>query len=247
MRPGGVPNGASPALSVYPKPIQELITFFTRLPGLGPKTAERYVFALLKQSPEERNRFAAALRELNQGITSCSECLAYAGANPCGICGDLKRDHALLCIVEKNSDIAAIEKAGEFAGTYFVLGTALNPLKGIAPEQLPLTQLLERILLSNNGWRGDADPTRAQPEASTSGVRATTGPAPVSEIILGLNPTMEGETTALFLTKTLKDLAQKNNLAIKLTRLARGLPSGGEVEYADEITLKDALRGRREI
>ena len=203
---------------MHPKPIQELISFFTKLPGLGPKTAERYVFSLLKQSTEERNRLAAAIQQLNQGITICTECLAYASANPCHICGDPKRDPLLLCIVEKNSDVAAIEKADEFNGRYFVLGTTLNPLKGIAPEQLPLTPLLNKI-----------------------------SKLKITEIILGLNPTMEGETTALFLTQTLKDFAQKNNLPIKITRLARGLPSGGEVEYADEITLKDALRGRREI
>lgn len=203
---------------MHPKPIQELISFFTRLPGLGPKTAERYVFSLLKQSPEERNHFAGAIQQLNQGITTCAECLAYASTNPCYICADAKRDPLLLCIVEKNSDIAAIEKAGEFTGRYFVLDVALNPLRNIGPEQLPLAQLLKKL-----------------------------SPPPVREIILGLNPTMEGETTALFLTKTLKDYTQKNNLPIKITRLARGLPSGGEVEYADEITLKDALRGRREI
>lgn len=203
---------------MHPKPIQELISFFTKLPGLGPKTAERYVFSLLKQSFEERNRFAAAIQLLNQGITTCAECLAYASTNPCYICADHKRDPLLLCIVEKNSDITAIEKAGEFSGRYFVLGTVLNPIKDITPEQLPLAPLLTKISKFK-----------------------------ITEIILGLNPTMEGETTALFLTKILKDYAQKNNLPIKITRLARGLPSGGEVEYADEITLKDALRGRREI
>ena len=183
----------------YPSSIQNLINQFSQLPGIGPKTAERFVFHLLKQSPEQLNKFAKDLTQLKNKTVRCSICQNFT-------------DQKTICVVAEPQDIIALEKIGDYQGVYHVLGGLLNSLDNITPDKLTIDKLTERI--KNN-----------QPK----------------EIILALNPNIEGESTALYLTKLLKPLN------IKITRLARGLPMGSDLAYADEVTLGSALQGRREI
>lgn len=196
----------------FPSSIQNLVDHFSRLPTVGPKTAERYVFYLLKQEPEELQKLAQAIAELKEKITICQTCLAVSESNPCSICSDNKRDKNLLCVVANTRDMLMIEATGQYNGLYHVLGGTINTIEGVKPEQLNISQLTERV--SQNKIR---------------------------EIILALNPTLEGETTAMYLVKLLR--TQK----IKITRLARGLPMGADLEYADEMTLTNALKYRNEL
>lgn len=199
---------------LYPKSIQNLIDRFNKLPGLGPKTSERFVFYLLSRPKQEIDNFIKALSELQKSTVRCEICYAFSEKNPCEICRNKNRNHNLICVVAKDADILPIEKTKAFDGIYHVLGGVINPIKKIAPENLRIKELAERLQTANGG---------------------------INEIILALNPDMEGETTSLYLKKILA------SYKTKITRLARGLPTGAEVEYADEITLADALRGRREI
>ncbi len=198
----------------YPPAIQRLINFFAQLPSVGPKTAERYVFYLLDKSPAELSQFASALAELKAKTTVCSICNAIAEQNPCSICIDQKRNHSLLCIVADTRDMLAIEAIGQFAGRYYVLGGEIDTINEIKPENLKIKALTDRL----------------KKEA-------------IKEIILALNPTIEGETTALYLTKVLRPIKP----GLKITRLARGLPTGADLEYADELTIANALKYRREV
>lgn len=197
---------------LYPKPIQYLIDYFSRWPTVGPKTAERYVFYLLNQDIEHLQKLAQAIVELKEKIVVCRTCLAIAESNPCPICADQKRDQSLVCVVANTRDMLSIETTGAYNGLYHILGGNLDAIKNIKPEQLNINLLLNRI--KNK---------------------------PIKEVILALNPTIEGETTALYLTKLLKPYK------IKITRLAKGLPMGANLEYADEITLTNALKYRNEI
>jgi len=196
----------------YPDPIQKLIQEFNKLPGIGPKTAERFVFYLLKQPKEEIELLTKALEDLKQANLTCSQCFNIAAKDPCYICSDQKRDNKTICIVAEIHDLATLETTGEYNGLYHVLGGVLNPLAGITPDKLKVKELVERI-------------KKDKPE----------------EIILGLNPDMEGESTVLYLKKLLQPLN------IKLTRLARGLPMGADLEYADEVTLINALKNRNQL
>jgi recombination protein RecR len=197
----------------FPKPIQNLVSAFMRLPGVGPKTALRYVFSLLKIPKQDVLQMARLVQELSERITVCQECFSYTeGNNRCDYCSDPKRDPRFLCVVETSRDIPTIESTGAYPGKYFVLGGTLNPMEGITPEVLNVRQLLEKI---------------------------HTSPA-IQEIILGFSPDVHGETTMMYLTKQLRPLNRK------ITRLARGLPTGASIEFADEVTLGAALRGRRE-
>lgn len=198
----------------FPPSIQNLIDHFSKLPTVGPKTAERYVFYLLKQHPEELQKFAQSIAELKEKTTICQKCFSYAEKNPCSICSDAKRDRNFLCVVSDTRDMLSIESTGEFKGLYHILGGELNVIEGIKPDQLNVRQLEERIKKE-----------------------------PIKEIILALNPNLEGETTALYLAKTLKQIKP----VVKITRLARGLPMGADLEYADEITLGNALKYRNEV
>ncbi len=193
----------------FPASIQNLINHFSKLPTVGPKTAERYVFYLLKQNGEELQKFAQAIAELKEKTVICKTCLAFAEASPCLICANKKRDASTICIVATTRDMLSIETTNEFTGLYHVLGGVLNAIEGIKPEQLNIKKLIERIKKNN-----------------------------VKEIILALNPNLEGETTAMYLTKLLKPYK------LRLTRLAKGLPMGSNLEYADEITLANALKYR---
>lgn len=196
----------------FPPPIKNLIDFFDKLPGIGPKTAEKLVFFLLKQPKEEMKGFSEAMQELHDSLGFCKICQNFSDKEICAICSSPQRDKSTICIVAENHDLAAIEHSGEFHGVYHVLGGTLNPLEGITPDLLNFEQLSKRL------------------ETDT-----------VNEIILAFNCNFEGEATVLYLQKMLKDKPSK------LTRLAIGLPMGSVVEYADEVTLSKAIKGRTEL
>lgn len=196
-----------------PSPIKKLINQFTKLPGIGEKTAARLAFYLLKQPKEELEIFSKALAELKEKIVRCSVCQNIAESDPCPICKDPKRDKSVICIVGEPLDIVALESTGEYKGVYHVLGGSINPVEGIGPDQLKIKELKNKIEKGKEG---------------------------IKEIILANNPTLEGEATAMYISKLLKPFN------IKITRIARGLPVGGDLEYADEVTLSNALKGRKE-
>lgn len=198
----------------YPPPLLRLMQHFRKLPGVGPRTAIRFTFALLNQSLDELRAFGHAIVDLKESIRTCENCFTVALQNPCAICIDRTRDHTLLCLVARPQDLHALEETREYRGLYHVLGGVLNPLEGITPEQLRIKELLNRL---------DREESQFQ------------------EIVLAFNPDLEGEATALYLARLLKSRVPR------ITRLARGLPQGSDLEYADEITLINALKGRREI
>ncbi len=207
-------------------PIQNLIDEFNKLPGIGPKTSERFVFYLLKKPKVEIENLILAIRNLSEKMTLCGQCFSYCEKNlypagsrrdsyvACSICANPKRNKTQICVVAEPQDISVIEKTNEFQGVYFVLGGLLNNLDGITPEKLKIKELINKI--SNQSPK-------------------------ITELIFALNPTLEGETTVLYLTKILKPYK------IKITRLAQGLPMNSELEYVDEVTLSNALKGRKEI
>lgn len=196
----------------YPKSIQNLINAFSQLPTVGPKTAERYVFYLLQQNNEDLQKFAQTIAELKEKIIICKKCFAVAETDPCEICSDLKRDVSFLCVVANTRDMISIESTKEFNGYYHILGGLINAIEDVKPDQLKIAPLLEKLKNKN-----------------------------IKEIILAMNPNIEGETTALYLTKILKPYK------IKISRLARGLSTGSDLEYADQSTLANALKFRNEL
>jgi recombination protein RecR len=198
--------------NVYAGPVQDLIDELGRLPGVGPKSAQRIAFHLLKVARDDALRLARAISEVKDKVSFCTRCFNIAEGDECGICADPRRDSSVLCVVEEPKDIVAVEKTGEFRGRYHVLQGAISPIEGIGPEQLRVKELVARI--------GEED---------------------ISEVILCTNPNIEGEATALYLARLLKALE------IRVTRIASGLPVGGDLEYADELTLGRALEGRREL
>ena len=199
-------------MALFIKSIENLINEFKRLPGIGPKSAKRIVYYLLKQQPREIERFAQSMIEMSEKIRFCSICFNISEEEVCEICNDLSRDLRKICIVEEVSDVAVIENTGEFRGLYHVLGNLLSPIDNVGPEEIRIPALLERIKKTE-----------------------------IDEIIFALNPTVEGESTSTYLKKILKPLE------IKITRLASGLPVGGDIEYADEVTLGRALNDRKEF
>jgi len=198
--------------SVYEGPIQTLIDELGRLPGVGPKSAQRIAFHLLKVAPEDANRLARAITDAKARIRFCEVCFNFSSDTRCSYCLDERRDPTLLCVVEEPRDIVAVERTHEFSGRYHVLQGAIAPIEGIGPEQLRIKELVTRV-----GTEG------------------------VTEVILATNPNIEGEATAMYLARLLKPLE------VRVTRLASGLPVGGDLEYADEVTLGRALEGRREL
>lgn len=198
--------------SAYTPPVQALIDELGRLPGIGPKSAQRIAFHLLKVPVEDATRLATAIREAKEKVRFCSRCFNVSEGELCGFCSDDRRDSTVICVVEESRDIVAIEKTGEFRGRYHVLLGAMSPLEGIGPEQLKIRELLNRL-----------------------------GPEGIEEVIVCTNPNTEGEVTAMYLARMLKPLG------LKVTRIASGLPVGGDLEYADELTLGRALEGRRAI
>ena len=199
-------------MATYAGPVQDLIDELGRLPGVGPKSAQRIAFHLLKLSKGDAMRLAAAIEEAKDRVTWCQRCFNLSEGELCGICDDDRRDGHLVCVVEEPKDLVAVEKTGEFKGRYHVLGGAISPIEGIGPDQLRVKELLARI----------------EPEG-------------VTEIILCTNPNIEGEATAMYLGRLLTPLG------ISVTRIASGLPVGGDLEYADELTLGRALEGRRSV
>jgi recombination protein RecR len=189
-----------------------MIDALARLPGVGPKSAQRIAFHLLKTDREEVARLTSAIDEARSSVGFCERCFNFSETPLCHICQDDRRDSSVVCVVEESRDVVAIEKTGQFRGRYHVLLGAINPLEGIGPEQLKVRELLVRL----------------EPEG-------------VSEVILCLNPNTEGDVTAMYLARILKPLG------VKVTQLAMGLPVGGDLEYADEVTLGRALVGRREV
>ncbi|HVD05680.1 MAG TPA: recombination mediator RecR [Gemmatimonadaceae bacterium] len=192
--------------------IDDLATELARLPGIGRKTALRLIYHLLKQSPDQSRRLADALLVLGERVKPCERCYNLTEQELCDICRDPRRDPALICVVEEASDIGAIERAGEFRGTYHVLGGRISPLDGVGPEDLRIAQLVER--------------------ASGGAVR---------EVIVATNPSLEGEATALYVQRQLAPLGPT------VSRIARGLPVGGDLEYADGVTIAQAVTARREM
>jgi recombination protein RecR len=193
--------------------IDELTAEFSRLPGIGRKTALRLTYHLLKRPPEEIRRLARALDAVAERVRACSSCGNLSEVDPCALCANPRRDRSTICVVEEAADIGAIERTGQYRGLYHVLGGRLSPLDGIGPGELNLQSLLTRL---GNG-------------------------AEVREVIVATNPSVEGEATALYLQKLVRPLG------VRVTRLARGLPVGGDLEYADGVTIAEALAGRREI
>jgi len=201
-----------------PKAISNLTEAFERLPGIGPKTAQRLTFYLLHVPQSMLDDFASALSNLKKNTVLCSICFNVSESDPCPLCSDASRDHSKICVVEQPLDVLALDRNGHYKGVYHILHGAISPLNNIGPDELKISELLKRIRESSS---------------------------PISEIILATNSNMEGEATAMYIAKELRELAM-NNAQFKITRLAHGLPVGGDVEYADEITLQRALEGRRE-
>ena len=196
----------------YAAPVQDLIDELGRLPGVGPKSAQRIAFHLLKLPKEDALRLARAIGEAKDRVAWCTRCFNLSEGDLCGICRDDRRDGATICVVEEPKDLVAVEKTGEYRGRYHVLQGAISPIEGVGPDQLRVKELLVRL-----------------------------DPEGVTEVILCTNPNIEGEATAMYLGRLLSPLG------LKVTRIASGLPVGGDLEYADELTLGRALEGRRDV
>ncbi|MHB1486077.1 MAG: recombination mediator RecR [Acidimicrobiales bacterium] len=197
---------------MYAGPVQDLIDELGRLPGVGPKSAQRIAFHLLKLPKVDALRLALAITEAKEKTSLCTRCFNVSEGELCSMCTDARRDPTLVCVVEEPRDVVAVEKTQEFKGRYHVLQGALNPIEGVGPDQIRVRELLARL-----------------------------GPEEITEVILCTNPNLEGEATAMYLARLLKPMG------LKVTRIASGLPVGGDLEYADELTLGRALEGRREV
>jgi recombination protein RecR len=196
----------------YPEPLAKLISELQKLPSIGPKTAQRIAMHILRMKDEDAKRLGQLVSDVKDQIIHCSTCGGVTDTDPCQICGDTRRDHKTICVVEETDDIISLEKAGIFKGVYHVLMGSLSPLEGINPDDLRINQLFERINSQE-----------------------------IEEIVIATNPNSQGQATAIYLSRKIKPLG------IKVTQLAYGLPIGGDIEYADEVTLGKALEGRREI
>lgn len=202
--------------NILPKSVQRLAEVLSSLPSVGPKTANRLTFYLLSRNEEELKNFGEAFSDLRKNLISCSTCYIVSETDPCPICNDSKRDAEKLAVVEESLDVIALEKA-RFGGKYFVLGGQISPINNIGPHDLKITELLDRLK------KGD-----------------------VEEVILATDPSLEGEATSLYIDEQIGDLIKQKEISSKIsvTRLARGLPVGGDLEYADELTLARAIEGR---
>ena len=218
------------------KILEQLIEELVKLPTIGQKSAQRLALHLLRAPREDAMRLADAIRALRERVGLCSVCGNFAEVDPCPICTDSRRDGTLLCVVEQPGDVIALERTGQFRGRYHVLGGALSPLDGTTPETLRIRELLERL----------RPPAAAAPAGEVREGAATSMPAPapateVREVILATNPNVAGEATALYLTRLL------HPIGIKVTRIARGVPMGSDLEYSDLVTLTRALEGRQQV
>jgi len=196
----------------YPEPISKLIDAFSRLPGVGPKTAGRLAFHVLRMKEEDVTDFAKALVNVKRNLHYCSVCCNITDIDPCRICQDKSRDGSVICVVQEPKDLVALERTKEFEGYYHVLHGAISPMEGIGPDQIHIAELLKRL-----------------------------SDEKVQELILATNPNIEGEATAMYISRLVK------SFGLRVTRIAHGLPVGGDLEYADEVTLTKAMEGRREL
>lgn len=214
--------------------IEDLTSELARLPGIGRKTALRLTYHLLKRPPDEIRRLARSLDDVAERVRACSCCGNLTEQDPCDLCTSPRRDASSICVVEEASDIMAIERTGEYGGMYHVLGGRLSPLDGIGPDELNVAALLRRIGVP----AGQVAPAGVE---GAGAVPDAAGPGVVREVIVATNPSVEGEATALYLQRVLQPLG------VSVTRLARGLPVGGDLEYADGVTIAQAFAGRREL
>lgn len=198
------------------EPVSKLIEAFSQLPGIGPKTASRLTYFLLRADDSVALNLANALQALKAGTLFCSLCQNIADRDPCAICDNPQRDHSIICVVEEPLDVQAIERTREYHGLYHVLHGAISPVQGVGPDDLKIRELLQRLQTKD-------------------------GATPVTELLLATNPNLEGEATAMYIARLVKPFG------VRVTRLARGLPVGGDLEYADEVTLGRALSGRSEM
>lgn len=203
-----MPEGAAGT----PEPIARLIEAFHKLPGIGPKSAQRLAYHILRAPEQEVVNLAAAVTDVKHRITFCSKCLNITEADPCSYCQDVRRERSIICVVEQPLDILALERSGGYRGLYHVLHGVLNPMDGVGPEHLHIRELLTRL--------EDGE---------------------VKEVIMATNPSLEGEATAMYIQRLVSPLG------VRVTRLARGLPSGADLEYTDDVTLSRALQGRQEL
>ena len=203
-----------------PKAIQNTIESFEKLPGVGPKTAQRLTFYLLHVPQYELDKFAQSLQNLKTGTVICSICFIVGESDPCEICSSKERDQGVICVVEDPLDVLALEKGGKYKGVYHVLHGRIDPLNNIGPDEIYIKQLIDRIRNHESG---------------------------ITEVILATNPTMEGEATAMYITKQLREQLTIDNKQLTISRIGRGLPIGADLEYADEITQQHAMEGRSEI
>jgi len=201
-----------------PRSVSKLIENFEHLPGIGPKTAARLTFYLLSTPQSLLDEFGAALQNLKKQTVTCSVCFNVAETDPCPICADSQRDHLIICVVEQPLDVLALEKSGKYKGVYHVLGGVIDPLNNIGPDEIRIKQLLLRV---------------------------TSYELRVREVILAMDPDMEGEATAMYITNAVRKFRIQNS-EFRITRLGQGLPTGADIEYADETTLDKALAGRQE-
>ena len=199
-------------MSYYSPSIVKLIEAFEKLPSIGNKTAARLAFHILDASEEETNEFITAILDAKKTLKYCSQCYNITDTDPCPICGNQNRDHSIICVVEDVRDVVAMERTHEFKGVYHVLHGSISPMNGVGPDDIKLKELLSRLMEGK-----------------------------VKEIILATNPRVEGEATAMYISKLVKPLG------VKVTRIAHGIPVGGDLEYTDEVTLSKALEGRREL
>jgi len=204
-------------MALLPKSLSRVIESFERLPGVGPKSAQRLAFYLLHVPQEDLDQFASSLENLKRNTVLCSICKNVTERDPCVVCGNPNRDTRTVCVVEQPTDVLSVEKTGKFHGLYHVLHGSIDPLNNIGPDEIYIADLLKRIKDAHY---------------------------PVEEVIVATNPNMEGEATAMYIQKQIDHLAEQNGSVIKVTRLAHGLPVGADIEYADEVTLSRALEGR---
>lgn len=218
---------------MFEGPLQDLIDEFSRLPGIGPKSAQRISFHLMRVEPDDINRLRDALAAVRDGVTFCRICANISRESVCRICADSGRDTSMICVVEEAKDIQVIERTGEYTGRYHVLGGALDPLANIGPKELTITQLLQRI--------GGVLPDRELADSTPENPLYDDAPE-IAEVIIATDPNTEGEATSSYLGRLLRDFPD-----LKITRLASGIPLGGDLEFVDELTLSRALSGRRAL
>lgn len=199
-------------MATFPPAIQRMVELYNRLPGIGTKTSERFVFFLLRQSRDRLTDMISGLTALRDTVQTCSRCFNYSENTLCPFCADSRRDQSIICVVAETPDVYAIEHTGEFTGVYHVLGGVVNQIEGMTPDQIRIAELVERVKLGG-----------------------------VQEVILATNPDIEGETTASIIAQSLQ------GLPVQMTRIARGLPTGADIEYADSVTLTNALTGRTKL